>query len=681
MANVLVYLFKTTPAITKVLMLLIFILNASTSLGYVHGSSFMISRYHLKEILKGDLLAFYRFFTFSLYFGAPNIDNFLHILFFYRYSCMLEESYMYISEYIWVILWVQISLLVSSMFTISAMGPALACVVTFLWTRKNPRALVQAYGFVSFNAFYIPFILPVFSLLHTQTINIEELLGIVCGQIIYFFKECYSKFGYNILKTPCWLHKICKETHECCKKKKEEISKSSIDNKIRNDIRIAKEKAIEESGKDADDYDSDDFTEKTITPKTQEMFKKKFMSVDKHLEDKSDEESSTKDEENKFNVLSKNKKRSVLEGIHKEVQEENIKEKSDADKNIKDDNKKTIAIKIKNEKNITESDDNTQDEEIEKLSNDLIALTDIKNKEGKELTNELISEENKELNNKVDSINSEENKELISEVDSENSDKNGSNASFYSGSMVEKKKFHNLESSEESLKEIEEEDKNNSKTKLYDQAEKGSSVTNTISSVLGKIDKEKLKSAFSNVTSKVNQFITAGEDSDGDNLNDINDTNNTNNNLNYINNTNNNLNDINDNNTLCNISNVHDEDKISEKDSIFNDEWEEEVEDSQKTQKEEEHVGSNASFLTSESLEKKNLDEIFEKNEEQSSWESNDGVVLKNEEENNKDNQSENSEDNQSENSEDNQSENSEDNQSENSEDNHTENSEEWGSA
>ena len=162
MNNVLVYLIKSTPPVTRILCAIICLIFIATSMNYAYGSSFMFSKYHfINIVMQKNFSEIYRVFVFPYYFGKPNVENYLHMLFFYRYSTMLEESYMYKSDYIYILFWCHVLMVVSSMLVYNPnMGPTLACILTYLWTRKNPRSIVQAYGFVTFPAFYIPFIMP-----------------------------------------------------------------------------------------------------------------------------------------------------------------------------------------------------------------------------------------------------------------------------------------------------------------------------------------------------------------------------------------------------------------------------------------------------------------------------------------------------------------------------------------
>ncbi|ORD94552.1 DERL2 [Enterospora canceri] len=187
------------------------------------------------------------------------------MLFFYRYSCMLEESLMYKSDYLWVLLWCHVFLAISALFTfIGNMGPALSCTITYLWTRRNPRALVQAYGFVTFQAFYIPFILPLFTMLNSGTVQIEELLGIVCGHITYFLRDCAPRLGFNPLKTPCFLHRIFNEKRTCCEKEEREPDIDQVRKMIEKRIEATKNVSQNvDEDKASEDYESEEFTDRT----------------------------------------------------------------------------------------------------------------------------------------------------------------------------------------------------------------------------------------------------------------------------------------------------------------------------------------------------------------------------------------------------------------------------------
>ncbi|TBU06202.1 Der1-like protein [Hamiltosporidium tvaerminnensis] len=125
---------------------------------------------------------------------------------------MLEDSFIQTSDYFYLLLTVKILLLVSALlFKIHTLGPALSATITYIWTRRNPTTQVQLLGCVIFPAFYLPFIVPIFTFLTDRKINMEDLLGIFVGHFYYFFKFVFPKFGFNVLKTPFFIQKIFNE--------------------------------------------------------------------------------------------------------------------------------------------------------------------------------------------------------------------------------------------------------------------------------------------------------------------------------------------------------------------------------------------------------------------------------------------------------------------------------------
>lgn len=166
-------------------------------------------------------LEVWRMVTTFLYFGKPTLDVFMHIVFLYRYSRMLEEGCVNTSEYFWLVLVVSSILFgVSNIYGIPMLGTSFSATITYIWTKRNPRAIVQIFGFISFPAFYLPFILPGFMLLSRRSISLDDILGIVVGHIFYYFRDVYPRWGSNVLGTPCWVKRLFGEhPSECCRSK------------------------------------------------------------------------------------------------------------------------------------------------------------------------------------------------------------------------------------------------------------------------------------------------------------------------------------------------------------------------------------------------------------------------------------------------------------------------------
>ncbi|WEL39965.1 endoplasmic reticulum membrane protein [Encephalitozoon hellem] len=204
------------PPITRYIVLLISIVELLVYIDAVSPYSLYYSPLFLKK------LEIWRVFTSFLYFGRPTLDMFMHVVFLYRYSRMLEEGCASTSEYFWLIFVISSALFViSNIYGISALGTSFSSTITYIWTKRNPRAIVQIFGFISFPAFYLPFILPGFMLLSKRSISIDDVLGIVVGHLFHYFKDVYPRWGRDVLKTPCWAKKLFNEHPSgCCKSQK-----------------------------------------------------------------------------------------------------------------------------------------------------------------------------------------------------------------------------------------------------------------------------------------------------------------------------------------------------------------------------------------------------------------------------------------------------------------------------
>ncbi|RVD92951.1 endoplasmic reticulum membrane protein [Tubulinosema ratisbonensis] len=240
-------LITNTPFVTKILVSLILLTSLSLYLE-------IVSSYQL--MLTFNINQCYRLITSLLYFGQLNFDTILHIIFMFRYSKMLEESYVYTSDYLYFLICVIFMIyLCAFVFNIVILGPILSSVITYVWTRKNPYAQLQLFGFIIFPAFYLPFVIPLFSYLSERRILKGEIVGIFIGHVYYFFKFVFPTFGVDIFKTPVFLKKMFGEYVN--EEKRDIVNEESLieeeknsENELlddKNDINIEEETRNEEN--------------------------------------------------------------------------------------------------------------------------------------------------------------------------------------------------------------------------------------------------------------------------------------------------------------------------------------------------------------------------------------------------------------------------------------------------
>ncbi|KAL0263962.1 UNVERIFIED_CONTAM: hypothetical protein PYX00_010876 [Menopon gallinae] len=122
---------------------------------------------------------------------------------------MLEESFMNTCDYVYFLVVVKVLVLaVALLWNITVLGPVFSSVITYVWTRKNPNIQIQLLGCFIFPAFYLPFVLPLFSLVNERKILKNEVLGIFVGHVYYFFKFVFPRFGCDPLRTPVFFQKL-----------------------------------------------------------------------------------------------------------------------------------------------------------------------------------------------------------------------------------------------------------------------------------------------------------------------------------------------------------------------------------------------------------------------------------------------------------------------------------------
>eukprot|EP00866_Antonospora_locustae_P001892 jgi/Antlo1/1892/63 len=201
--NLIVEIVRSIPPITRLIAISIFVVCFLVYTEAISPYKLTFSKPYINR------LELHRVFTSFLYFGPPNLDTILHIIFLIRYSKMLEESFMNTCDYVYFLLIIKILVLVMALlWKITVLGPVFSSVITYVWTRKNPNIPIQLLGCFIFPAFYLPFVLPLFSLVNERKILKNEVLGIFVGHVYYFFKFVFPRFGCDPLRTPVFFQKL-----------------------------------------------------------------------------------------------------------------------------------------------------------------------------------------------------------------------------------------------------------------------------------------------------------------------------------------------------------------------------------------------------------------------------------------------------------------------------------------
>ena len=83
------------------------------------------------------------------------------------------------------------------------LAPSLSFMIVYVWSRRNPHAVMALFGLFQFSAPYLPWVLLVIGLLLDQS-PVYDILGIFVGHVYFFCEDVYPKFRPNrrVLKTP-----------------------------------------------------------------------------------------------------------------------------------------------------------------------------------------------------------------------------------------------------------------------------------------------------------------------------------------------------------------------------------------------------------------------------------------------------------------------------------------------
>lgn len=91
----------------------------------------------------------------------------------------------------------------------SFLGPALSFMIVYVWSKRNPTAVVSFWGF-RFQGAYLPWVMLGFSVLVGNS-PVFDLMGIAVGHIYYFLQDVLpattsgALAGKRVLWTPSFL--------------------------------------------------------------------------------------------------------------------------------------------------------------------------------------------------------------------------------------------------------------------------------------------------------------------------------------------------------------------------------------------------------------------------------------------------------------------------------------------
>lgn len=151
----------------------------------------------------------WRLISCFFFLGELNLQFCWNIFIYIQYCSSLEEVSFRgkTPDFVWMLVSAgSLLLFFSYTFKLSSifLSSSLMDVMTYVWSKKNPAALVQVF-FITLSAAYLPFVLTALSFLMGGSV-VDHIIGIFVGHIYYFFTEIYplmpTSGGIRIFKTP-----------------------------------------------------------------------------------------------------------------------------------------------------------------------------------------------------------------------------------------------------------------------------------------------------------------------------------------------------------------------------------------------------------------------------------------------------------------------------------------------
>ncbi|KAF2666379.1 ER-associated proteolytic system protein Der1 [Microthyrium microscopicum] len=136
---------------------------------------------------------YWRLISSYFYFGPLGVDLLFHVFFLQRYARLLEEaSGRSPARFSWLLVFCGVSLsCLAPMLHIFFLGTALSSVLVYIWSRRNPDAMLSFLGLLTFRAPWLPWVLMGFSFVMHGIVPKDEICGVIVGHVWYYFNDIY----------------------------------------------------------------------------------------------------------------------------------------------------------------------------------------------------------------------------------------------------------------------------------------------------------------------------------------------------------------------------------------------------------------------------------------------------------------------------------------------------------
>lgn len=98
----------------------------------------------------------------------------------------------------------------ASFLRLTFLGSPLTLCMVYIWSKRNPFALMNFLGLFNFSATYLPWVLTLFSYAISGTVPYSDILGISFGHLVWFVEDVAPYYFNNtpFVKILCFGHFI-----------------------------------------------------------------------------------------------------------------------------------------------------------------------------------------------------------------------------------------------------------------------------------------------------------------------------------------------------------------------------------------------------------------------------------------------------------------------------------------
>ncbi|OAG31335.1 Derlin-2/3 [Nematocida displodere] len=193
--------YRSIPIVSRTIFTFSICLTILAYLEFISPYMLIYSWAHMKR------LEVWRAVTTFFYWGQASLDVIVHQIFMLKYSVMLEESCTDPSDFLYMIL-VGMGIIFgfANGLGMTKLSSALSTYIIYIWSKKNPLIMVQYMGMLNIPAYYIPWMMFLFSFAVERKLPQSDLVGILAGHTYFYFKNIYVKTSQkDPLGTPKFL--------------------------------------------------------------------------------------------------------------------------------------------------------------------------------------------------------------------------------------------------------------------------------------------------------------------------------------------------------------------------------------------------------------------------------------------------------------------------------------------